>query len=284
MKPWNDDQTQSRRLVLSETHVATGGMSVRFATEQIHSTTEWRCLDEDHHLLFVHRAGKVRSMETDLDWGPSGRVLPKVGDIWVVPAGDECAALVEGETVDTCQIAIPMRLLDAPTLVPRIKHRNPLIHQMVERIYAVADRGDAAAQLLTDSMGETLRLAVAVTCAENPPVPVERRANTLDATTRSKVIEFLEDSIDSMVTLETLAQQANMPVPVFITAFRAAFHTTPYQYLLDLRFERAKHLLRFTSRTIAEISALVGFSRPSHFSSAFRRRVGLSPRAYRERR
>ena len=270
--------------MLSEMHVATGGISVRFATEQIHSTTEWRCLDEDHHLLFVHRAGKVRSMETDLDWGPSGRVLPKVGDIWVVPAGDECAALVEGETVDTCQIAIPMRLLDAPTLVPRIKHRNPLIHQMVERIHAVAERGDAAAQLLTDSMGETLRLAVAVTCAENPPVPVERRANTLDATTRSKVIEFLEDSIDSMVTLETLAQQANMPVPVFITAFRAAFHTTPYQYLLDLRFERAKHLLRFTSRTIAEISALVGFSRPSHFSSAFRRRVGLSPRAYRERR
>ena len=284
MKPWNDDQTQSRRLVLSETHVATGGMSIRFATEEIHSTTEWRCLDEDHHLLFVHRAGKVRSMETDLDWGPSGRALPKAGDIWVVPAGDACAALVEGETVDTCQIAIPMRLLDAPTLVPRIKHRNPLIHQMVERIHAVAERGDAAAQLLTDSMGETLRLAVAITCAENPLVPVERRANTLDATTRSKVIEFLEDSIDSMVTLETLAQQANMPVPVFITAFRAAFHTTPYQYLLDLRFERAKHLLRFTSRTIAEISALVGFSRPSHFSSAFRRRVGVSPRAYRERR
>ena len=284
MKPWNDHQTHSRRLVSSEMHVATGGMSVRFTTEQIHSTTEWRCLDEDHHLLFVHRAGKVRSMETDLDWGPSGRALPKVGDIWVVPAGDKCAALVEGDTVEHCEIAIPDRLLDAPTLVPRIKHRNPLIHQMVERIYAVADCSDAAARLLTDSLGETLRLVIASTCAENPPVAVERRADTLDAAARSKVIQFLEDSLDSDIQLDTLAQQANMPVPVFITAFRAAFHTTPYQYLLDLRFERAKHLLRYTSRTIAEVSALVGFSRPSHFSSAFRRRVGVSPRAYRDRR
>ncbi|MGV0785171.1 helix-turn-helix domain-containing protein [Mycolicibacterium sp. XJ775] len=284
MKPWNDDRPRTRRIVLGETQVATRGMSVKFASEQIHTTTEWCCLDEDHHLLFVHRAGKVRSMETDLDWGPSGRALPKVGDIWVVPAGDKCAALVEGDTVEHCEIAIPDHLLDAPTLVPRIKHRNPLIHQMVERIYALADRDDAASRLLTDSVGETLRLVIAKTCAANPPPPVERRPDTLDATTRATVIEFLEDSIDSTISLENLARQVDMSVPVFITAFRAAFHTTPYQYLLDLRFERAKHLLRYTSRTIAEISALVGFSRPSHFSSAFRRRVGVSPRAYRDRR
>lgn len=120
-------------------------------------------------------------------------------------------------------------------------------------------------------------------CAEDLPVEAERRPDILSSATQSKLIDFLEDSIDSSVTLEALARQADMSVPVFITAFRAAFHTTPYQYLLDLRFERAKQLLRYTSRTIAEISALVGFSRPSHFSSAFRRRVGVSPRAYRGR-
>ncbi|WP_269085948.1 helix-turn-helix domain-containing protein [Mycolicibacterium peregrinum] len=120
-------------------------------------------------------------------------------------------------------------------------------------------------------------------CPEDSPIQAWQRADILSPATQSKLIEFLEDRIDSSVTLEALARQADMSVPVFITAFRAAFHTTPYQYLLDLRFERAKHLLRYTSRTIAEISALVGFSRPSHFSSAFRRRVGMSPRAYRDR-
>lgn len=282
LKPWNDDRPQTNRIVLGERHIDTRGMSMRFATEQIHTTAEWCCLDETRHLLFLHRAGKLRSMETDLDWGPSGRVLPKVGDIWVVPAGDKCASLIEGDTVEYCEIAIPDQALDSPTLIPRIKHRNPLIHQMVERIYAVADRDDTATRLLTDSLAETLRLVIAKTCAVTPPPQAARRSGTLDAATRAKVIQSLEDSIDSTISLETLARQADMSVPVFITAFRAAFHTTPYQYLLDLRFERAKSLLRKSSRTIAEISAMVGFSRPSHFSTAFRRRVGVPPRVYRD--
>ncbi len=283
MKPWNDDRPQTRRVVLGETKVATGGMSVRFATERINTTTDWCCFDDTRHLVYVHRAGRLRSMETDLDWGPSGRGVPRVGDMWVVPAGDKCASLVEGDTAEFCEIAIPGQLIGATTLIPRIRHRDPLIHQMVERIYAVTDRDDTLARLLTDSIGETLRLAITNTCTVNPPPQVERRTDTLDAATRSKIIEFLEDSLDAGITLETLARQANMSVAVFITAFRAAFHTTPYQYLLDRRIERAKSLLRHTTRTVTEIGAMVGFSRPSHFSTAFRRRVGVSPRAYRNR-
>ncbi len=281
MKPWNDDRPLTRRIVLGETRVATRGLSIRFATEQIDTTTDWCCRDDAQHLVYVHRAGRLRSMETDLDWGPSGRGVPRVGDIWVVPAGDKCASLVEGDTAEYCEIAIPEHLLGATTLIPRIKHRNPLIHQMVERIYAVADRDDAPTRLLTESVGETLKLVLTDMCGVDPPPVTERRPDTLDSAARAKIIEFLEDSIDSAITLETLAQKADMPVPVFITAFRAAFHTTPYQYLLDRRFERAKFLLKNTARTITEVSAMAGFTTPSHFSTAFRRRVGVSPRAYR---
>ncbi|WP_454788043.1 helix-turn-helix transcriptional regulator [Mycolicibacterium lutetiense] len=156
-----------------------------------------------------------------------------------------------------------------------------MIHQLIEQIYAVADRDDAPARLLTDSVGETLKLVITNMCAMSPPTATRRGPDTLDSATRAKIIEFLEDGIDSTITLETLAQQAKMPVGVFITAFRAAFRTTPYQYLLDRRFERAKFLLRNTDHAVAEISAMVGFSRPGHFSTAFRRRVGVSPRAYR---
>lgn len=283
MKPWNDDRPQTRRVVLGERLVATRGLSVRFATEQIHTTTDWCCFDDTRHLVYVHRAGRLRSMETDLDWGPSGRALPSVGDMWVVPAGDKCASLVEGDTADYCEIAIPDHLLGATTLIPRIKHRDPLIHQMVERIYDVADREDALARLLTDSVGETLRLLITDMYTVEAPHRTEHRADALDSATRSKIIEFLEDSIDSEITLEMLARQAKMSVGGFIKAFRAAFHTTPYQFLLDRRIERAKSLLLHTTRTVTEISAMVGFSTPNHFATAFRRRVGVSPRIYRGR-
>ncbi len=284
MKLWNGDRPQTRRVVLGERTIATRGMSVRFATEQIDTATDWCCCDVTRHLVFVHRAGRLRSMETDLDWGPSGRGVPNVGDMWVVPAGDKCASLVEGDTAEYCEIAIPEQLLGATTLIPRVRHRDPLIHQMVERIHAVSDRDDALARLLTDSVSETLRFLITDMYTVNPPPQTKRRPQILDAAARSMIVAFLEDSLDSEITLESLAQQANMPVGVFITAFRAAFHTTPYQYLLDRRIERAKSLLRHTTRTVTEISAMVGFSTPNHFATAFRRRVGVSPRAYRGNR
>lgn len=282
MKPWTGDRPMTRRVVLGERAITTRGLSLRFATEQIHTTTDWCCLDDARHLVYVHRAGRLHSMETDLDWGPSGRTLPNVGDIWVVPAGDKCASLVEGDTAEYCEIAIPDQLLGETTLIPRVKHRDPLIHQMVERIYEVADRDDALAQLLTDSVSETLRLLLTDMYTVDPPQRAEHRPDVLDAPTRSKIIEFLEDGMDSEITLEMLAQQAKMSVGGFIKAFRAAFYTTPYQYLLDRRIERAKSLLLDTTRTVTEISAMVGFSTPNHFATAFRRRVGTSPRNFRD--
>ncbi|MCV7361307.1 helix-turn-helix transcriptional regulator [Mycolicibacterium neworleansense] len=283
MKLWKADRPLTRRVVLGERAMSTRGLSLRFATEQIGTTTDWCCFDGTRHLVFVHRAGVLRSMETDLDWGPSGRALPSVGDVWVVPAGDKCASLVEGDTAQYCEIAIPDQLLGETTLIPRVKHHDPLIHQMVERIHDVADRDDALARLLTESIGETLRLLIADNYTEATPRRTDQRAEGLDAAARSMIIAFLEDSLDSEITLETLAQQAKMSVGGFIKAFRAAFHTTPYQYLLDRRIERAKTLLRTTQRTVTEISAMVGFSTPNHFATAFRRRVGVSPRTYRDK-
>ncbi|OBK08512.1 AraC family transcriptional regulator, partial [Mycolicibacterium conceptionense] len=227
--------------------VAARGMSFNFATELIAEPTDWCSFSDTHHLVYVYRGGAMHSMQTALDWGPSGQSLPDVGDMWVVPAGDKCASLVEGSTAEYCEIAIPSHVLGETTLVPRVKHHDPPIHQMVERLHDVADRDDALARLLTDSIGETLRLLITDNYTETPPRRTEYRANVLDSATRSRLIEFLEDSIDSEITLETLAQQAKMSVGNFIKAFRDAFHTTPYQFLLDLRIDRAKTLLLTTS-------------------------------------
>ena len=67
-------------------------------------------------------------------------------------------------------------------------------------------------------------------------------------------------------------------------AFRAAFHTTPYHFLLDRRIDRAKTLLSSTRLSITEIIAAVGFSTPNHFATTFRQRVGLTPRDFRRGR
>lgn len=279
LKPWDGGRPLTPRVVLEQKDVAARGLSFTFGTERITEPTDWCSFSDTHHLVYVYRGGAMHSMQTALDWGPSGRVPPTAGDVWWKPAGLPCAALVQGDVAGYCEIAIPRRVIGDTALLPRIKYRDLLMHHLVEEIYSVADRDDAIARLLTDSVAETMRLLISDKYAEAPPKAREHRA--FDTATRTMLVEHLKDSLDSEIHLDALAQLTGMPVQGFIGAFRRAFHTTPYQFLLDLRIERAKTLLLTTLQSIAEIGASVGFSTPSHFATAFRRRVGISPSEYR---
>lgn len=54
------------------------------------------------------------------------------------------------------------------------------------------------------------------------------------------------------------------------------------QYLLDLRMAEARSLLAARDLSIRDIARAVGYAYPEHFTRAFTRTVGLSPRAYRQ--
>jgi AraC family transcriptional regulator len=57
----------------------------------------------------------------------------------------------------------------------------------------------------------------------------------------------------------------------------------PYRYLINLRIQRAAQLLRESDLTVTQILHRAGFHSPSHFTTTFRRHMGLSPTAYRRR-
>jgi AraC-like DNA-binding protein len=59
-------------------------------------------------------------------------------------------------------------------------------------------------------------------------------------------------------------------------------NSTPWQYLISLKIERAKELLLDRHLSIHEICTLVGYADPSHFPRVFKHSVGLSPRAWRQ--
>lgn len=280
MKPWDGDRPITPRIVLERKDVASRELSMTFLREQISEPTDWCNVNDTHHLVYVYRGGAMHSIQSALDWGPSGQVPPTAGDIWWKPAGVHCAALVQGEVAGICEIAIPRRVIGDTALLPRIKYRDPLFHRLVEEIYSVAGRDDAIARLLTDSAAETLRLLVADKCTVGPPI--QRECRTFDAVTCKMLVEYLNDSLDSDIHVDALARLTGMSVQGFISAFRRSFQTTPYQYLLDRRIDRAQVLLAATSRSIAEIAVSVGFSTPGHFATAFKRRVGVSPSVFRK--
>jgi AraC family transcriptional regulator len=280
---WDGERTLTPRVVLARQEMAARGLRFRFDTEQIQAPTDWCCFDDSRHLIYVHRQGSLQSMETVLDWGHMGGGPPQVGDIWVVPAGERCASLVQGgEPAGFCEIAVPTQVVGAAVLMPRVKKRDPLIYQLTEGLASLFGRDDGMTRLLKDSLAESLRLHIVDSCTVARP-RLRRRPGrvALDAATRAVLVEFVEDGMESEITLEALADLAEMSVGKFIKAFAAAFHTTPYQFLLDRRIDRAKSQLMTTSLTVTEISTAVGFSTPNHFATAFKRRVGVSPSGYR---
>lgn len=61
----------------------------------------------------------------------------------------------------------------------------------------------------------------------------------------------------------------------------SAFGTSPMKHLRELRLHRARTVLSSTPLTIEEISGKFGYSDAYAFSHAFKRRFGMSPRAFR---
>ncbi len=80
-----------------------------------------------------------------------------------------------------------------------------------------------------------------------------------------------------------LAREALASPSHFARGFRRAFGETPHRYLLRRRMERAAALLRETDESVTAISLRVGFRSLGSFEVAFRRFVGESPTAHRER-
>lgn len=63
--------------------------------------------------------------------------------------------------------------------------------------------------------------------------------------------------------------------------FKRYVGRTPNEYLTDRRLEEAKRLLSETDGAVAQIARACGFSSSSYFINVFRRRLGVTPREYR---
>lgn len=91
---------------------------------------------------------------------------------------------------------------------------------------------------------------------------------------------YMENHIGENVSLGDLAEAACVSRFHFARLFRVSTGNSPMAFLLRLRVERAKEMLRRGDAKIAEIAAALGFFDQSHFARSFRRVVGVSPREF----
>jgi AraC family transcriptional regulator len=98
----------------------------------------------------------------------------------------------------------------------------------------------------------------------------------------SEAIEYIHAHYCENIQIDTLAILAQQSKYHFIRSFKQWTKFSPYQYILRLRMEKAKHMLLYSTKTITEISYDVGFSSPSQFYRVFHKHVSCSPQQYRK--
>ena len=98
-----------------------------------------------------------------------------------------------------------------------------------------------------------------------------------------KVVAHIQERQAVNVVISELAEAAGYSAEHFSRVFRNVMGQSPEDYLIQHRIEHAKQLLRESPLTIQQIASKVGYNQSSFFSTQFSRRVGMSPRAYRQR-
>jgi AraC-like DNA-binding protein/quercetin dioxygenase-like cupin family protein len=91
--------------------------------------------------------------------------------------------------------------------------------------------------------------------------------------------EFLIENHRRVITLKELAGVAEFSPHHLLRAFRSNVGLTPHDFLIQIRVERAKRLLR-GGNTISDIAVDTGFVDQAHFTRRFKAIVGVTPGQY----
>ncbi len=97
-----------------------------------------------------------------------------------------------------------------------------------------------------------------------------------------KVIQYIESNFAEKISLETLAQEANLSKYHFCRFFTKYTGISPMKFVAFLRIEKAKELLKRQDQTVSIISYLTGFNDLGTFIRQFKNVTGLTPSVYQD--
>jgi AraC family transcriptional regulator len=242
-----------------------------------------------HHLLVAIEQGARYDGELIVDGLPTSTVRSCSHKLILVPAGRRFFGWQSPRQltrsiclyIDPATVAVdPDFRFDEADLQARMLFDDSGLWQTVAKLKGQIGSGDPSGGLYAEALGgilahELLRLHGKI------PASTPSHRGGLATWQQRRIIDFMEEHLEEVVTLNTLAELVRLSPYHFVRSFKQSFGEPPHRYWAVRRMERAKALLADPRASITEIALDVGFGTPSAFTAAFRRLVGQTPSDFR---
>lgn len=149
---------------------------------------------------------------------------------------------------------------------------------------------DMMLSLIGNRHGEKLAHAVAEQCI-HPNIRPAHESQRMSLQSKFhvnnprliKAIEVMRKNVAEQLSCQEIAEAANLSSRQLERLFKEHLNTTPNQFYLDMRLDRARFLLVQSSLSIVEIASICGFGSSSYFAKCYRTRFDHPPREERGR-
>jgi AraC family transcriptional regulator len=237
------------------------------------------------HLLILHLGGPVtvrrrtgRSMRTQR--------IP-AGGIFLHPAGRALDVELQGG-LDTVHLYLADSVLQQAhgeggtvELAEELGSSDPLIEQLVLALDGVVRHWEPSARTYADHLVGTLAARLAHAHAAGRPTERDSAMSGLTGQQLTSARELMETRLSEPLPVAELASATGLSASQFTRRFRASTGKSPHQFLLQLRLDHARRLLRTTTVPIADVAVRCGFSHQEHLTRVMRDKLGTTPAAFR---
>ena len=246
----------------------------------------------DENILVVEDNSEIRQYLAD--------ELGEKYSVWQAENGEKALELLKTREIDLILTDVMMPVMDGLQLCKHVKQNLNTCHIPVIILSAKADIKEQLEGLQVgadDYIPKPFVINVVVTKIRNlfrtrhraieyysksmDIEPEKIALNPMDEKLLKQAMEIMEKHMDNPeFTTDEFAREMCMSRSNLHLKMKALTGESTNEFIRKMRFNKACKLLKEGTYTVAEVSAMVGFSTPSYFTTSFKKYFGCLPSEY----
>jgi AraC family transcriptional regulator len=168
---------------------------------------------------------------------------------------------------------------DRIELVEQRRETDLALRHIALALRAGVQTGDAGDRMYAEALSTALAVHLLREYGATRP-KLKRRYGGLPGEKLVRAVEYIQDQLDTDLTVSGIAQAVCMSPYHFMRLFKESTGQSPHQYVIQARVRKAKELLATGKLTISEAAYHVGFVDQSHLTRHFKSVFGMPPKTF----